>query len=128
MEMRAHHGQTFAASGLDILAGIWLIISPWVLAYAQLGAAASNAVVLGIIIALLACARFFGGAGVWASWLNFILGIWVLISPWVIGYAYNGVATRNAVIMGIIVLLLAFWSAVSDTGTTTGMHHPGAMT
>lgn len=31
----------------------------------------------------------------WARWTNLILGIWLVISPWVLGYDY-AVATYNS--------------------------------
>ncbi|MBX6746987.1 MAG: SPW repeat protein, partial [Acetobacteraceae bacterium] len=45
------------ASGLNIILGIWLIISPWVLGYSGLPWPLWNNVVCGILIALLAAAR-----------------------------------------------------------------------
>jgi hypothetical protein len=112
-----HQGHTATASGLDVLAGIWLLISPFVLSFRHLGDAVANNVVLGIIIGLLALYRFFSPThGVWVSWLNVLLGIWVLISPWVLGFNFTSpVARSNNVIMGIIVIILAGWSALATT-------------
>jgi hypothetical protein len=44
----------------------------------------------------------------WTSWLNVLLGAWLFVSPWVIGYAGVGAAEDHAA--GIIVLLLALGS------------------
>jgi hypothetical protein len=123
--IRHHEGQTVTASGLDVLAGIWLLISPFVLAFQHINAAATNNVIFGIVIGLLALYRFMNpatNAGV--SWLNVILGIWVLISPFVIGFSTYHVPTTNNVIMGIVVIILAGWSALA-TGSgsnTSGMN------
>jgi hypothetical protein len=121
-----HSGQVATASGLDILAGIWLIISPFFLAYANAPRATSNDVILGIIIASLAAVRFFGAyEQAWLSWINVLLGIWVLISPWALGYQTVPAPLWNNVILGIIVIILAAWSALAtdtsmESTTTTG--------
>jgi hypothetical protein len=117
-----HQGQVSTASGLDVLAGIWLLISPFVLAFHRLsGIATSNDVVLGIIIGLLALGRLSSPVrSAWMSWINVVLGIWVLISPWVLGFGNVQSAVTNNVIMGIIVIILAGWSALAtDTSSTS---------
>jgi hypothetical protein len=92
------------------------LISPFVLAFRNNAGAVSNNVVLGIVIGLLALYRFFSPArGVGVSWLNVLLGVWVLISPWVIGFNGLHTATTNNVIMGIIVIILAGWSALATS-------------
>ena len=116
-----HQGQVSTASGLDVLAGIWLLISPFVLAFHGHSAAVTNDVVLGIVIGILALVRSFNvsSSTVWLSWVNVILGIWVLISPWVLGFHTFGRATTNNVVMGIIVIILAAWSALATTSSIT---------
>src|ERR1051325_464116 len=112
-----HREQVATASGLDVLAGIWLLISPFVLLFHNIHSAAWNNVILGIVIGVLALYRFVKPAeGVGVSWLNVILGIWVLISPWVLRFSGYHTATVNNVVMGIIVIILAAWSALA-TGT-----------
>jgi hypothetical protein len=124
----SHAGQATAASGLDVLAAIWLLISPFVLRFRSTGSLVANDVILGIVIGILALVRFFSPSRstAWASWVNVVLGIWVLISPWVLGYAAYRTAMIDNVVMGIIVIILSLWSAsasmTSDhmtTATTT---------
>jgi hypothetical protein len=115
-----HRGQVATASGLDILAGIWLLISPFVLAFSRVTGAMANDVVLGIVIGVLAAIRFFGAyRQTWLSWINALLGVWVLISPWVVGYSFNHVALTINVVLGIIVIILACWSALATDTTST---------
>jgi hypothetical protein len=110
---RSYSGQASAASGLDVLAGIWLLISPFVLHFRGYSSLITNDVVLGIVIGILALIRFFSPSRgtVWASWVNVVLGIWVLISPWCLAYSAYRPAMTNNVIMGIIVIILGLWSA-----------------
>ena len=42
----------------------------------------------------------------WLSGINALVGIWMIISPWVVGFNHTGGATWSAVISGIIVLVL----------------------
>ncbi|HVS72296.1 MAG TPA: SPW repeat protein [Phycisphaerae bacterium] len=123
-----HQGQSSAASGLDVLAAIWLLISPFVLGFGNLGNAAGNNVILGIIIGILALIRLFNPVRtVGVSWLNVILGIWVIISPWVLGFDGNATAMTNNVIVGIIVIILAGWSALSTSPAANETLPPRAM-
>ena len=46
----------------------------------------------------------------WASWLSVILGVWLIISPWVVGFAGDTMATWNTLILGIVVVLLGFYA------------------
>jgi hypothetical protein len=41
------------------------------------------------------------------AWINVLAGIWLIISPWVLGFQANSAATWSAVITGIIVGLVA---------------------
>lgn len=106
------------ASGLDIIAGIWLIIAPYVLGYSSVASAAWNSVIFGIIIAVLAASREFGQGyrRAWPSWINVLIGLWLIISPFFLGFSHIGVAVWNSIIMGIVVAILAAWSALSTPG------------
>src|SRR3954469_7890715 len=53
------------------------------------------------------------------SWLNFILGIWLIVSPFVFLYRGISEALWDNVVVGILVALLAIWRAVADD--TEGM-------
>lgn len=46
----------------------------------------------------------------WVSWLNVLLGAWLFVAPWALGY--TGIAAAEEHTMGIIVLLLALGSVI----------------
>lgn len=100
------------ASTLNIIAGIWLIVAPFVLLYAD-QTAKVNDTVLGAVIAVFALVRALapGAATAWLSWLNTLWGIWLIIASFVLGY--GGIARPNEIVLGIIVGILGIWSAVS---------------
>jgi SPW repeat len=87
------------SSWVNILLGIWVIVSPFVLAFHSPKAVWSN-VITGAVIGILALIRWSMHQPGW-SWLNLILGIWLVISPFVL-FA-SGVAMWNNVIVGIII-------------------------
>ncbi len=111
------------ASGINVLAGIWLIISPFVLAFWRTPAATWDNIIVGIIVLILAAIRASNPARNPAlSWVNLILGIWIFISPFVLRYASFHAALRNDIILGIIVFICAIWSL----GATPRVRRRGA--
>ncbi|MEX0649469.1 MAG: SPW repeat protein [Candidatus Andersenbacteria bacterium] len=102
-------------SGIDVVAGLWLIIAPFVLGYASVTGALWNDVIFGIAIVLLAGSREVGEGYryAWPSWVAAAIGIWMIIAPFAIGYSFVTEALWNDVIIGIAVALLATWSALS---------------
>jgi hypothetical protein len=96
-------------SGLNVIAGIWLIIAPWVLAYSRRDPR-WNDVVFGIIVGIFALTRASGAyREEWLSWLNALIGIWLFVAAFTIDH--TGQAVWNDIILGIIVFLLAIGSA-----------------
>lgn len=46
------------------------------------------------------------------SWINALLGLWLLVAPFIIGYSgTSGGATWNDAIVGIIVIVIGVWGA-----------------
>ncbi|MCL4425322.1 MAG: SPW repeat protein [Firmicutes bacterium] len=54
---------------------------------------------------------------VWQNWVNVILGLWVLISPWVFGFSGNGGALWNNIIIGATVAVLAYTAATKSSNS-----------
>lgn len=104
--------QVTTASGLNVLAGIWLIIAPFVLGYAN-QTPTTNDIWLGIIVGVLALIRAVTRGAQWLSWINILAGIWLIIAPFVLGYAIT-TPRWNDIILGIIVIILALWSSGSQ--------------
>lgn len=109
----------------NLLLGAWLFVSPWVLQFVvptgSNASAAWNAWISGIVIAVVALVALFQSQQ-WKEWANILVGIWVAISPWVLGYTSLTTATSNAVIVGIITVCLAGWELYDIAAMTK----PGA--
>lgn len=111
--------QIKTAGWLNVLAGVWLIISPYVLGFARTSAA-TNAIIVGIIVGILALISATSPeSAMWTSWLNIILGVWMIISPFILGFT-GGAIVMNSIILGIIVIALSAWSSstTAKLGTT----------
>jgi len=103
------------SSWVNILLGIWVIISPFILGFHSSSAVWSN-VVAGVLVGILALLRWSMHQPGW-SWLNLILGIWLVISPFVL--FLSGAAMWNNAILGIIVAALALTNTYSKLSVET---------
>jgi hypothetical protein len=117
-----HSNQRKVASGLNFLVGLYLLVSAW--SGALTGGTRANGIILGIVVAILAATRFADSTGPWASWVNALIGIWLIISPWVYGTA-GQTWMWNTIVVGIIVLVLGLWGAMAGT---THDHPPTSTT
>lgn len=102
-------------SGTNIVAGVWLVAAPFILDYSNIAGAVWNDILVGVIVAILAWIRVGSpllNEGV--GWTNLVLGAWLILAPFVIGYSANTAALWNDVIIGFVVAVLAAMSAVSS--------------
>jgi hypothetical protein len=101
-------------SGLDGLAGLWLIAAPFVLGYSAFATAMWNDVIAGAAVLILAASRTMGDAYkvAWPSWVNAAIGVWLIIAPFALSYPTGSVAMTNDIIVGLIIAGLAAWSAL----------------
>src|SRR6185503_7651336 len=58
-----------------------------------------------IVVRAIARRGEIGMAEKWQDWASFALGLWLAISPWVMGYADHEAATWNAVGVGLSLAL-----------------------
>lgn len=107
----------------NLLLGAWLFASPWVMNYAsELPKAAWNAYLLGAAVALFAAIAVYMPKA-WEEGINIALGAWLVISPWVLGFAASQNIMLNAVIVGVLVLALALWAMVRDQDFQSWWHN-----
>lgn len=105
-----HKTNIRTASTLNILAAIWLIIAPFVLGFTGTAVATSSYIV-GILVAVMAFIRVSTPLQApWMSWVNGVLGVWTLLTPYIFGYFLASTAW-STVITGIIITGLGVWSA-----------------
>lgn len=107
----------------NVVLAILLFISPWVFQFAGApaagetggavgsSAAAWNAWLCALVVAGLAVAallRFFE----WEEWLNGLIGLWIMVSPWILGFSAMAAAMWSAVVLGALIAIASFWKAV----------------
>jgi hypothetical protein len=107
----------------NLILGIWLSVSPWVLEFgshappltAAAGAvdpaagaltAAWNAWVLGTIVALVSASAI-SRMEFWQERLNLVLAIWIFVAPWVLDFALLPEASWNHRVVGVLVFLIS---------------------
>ena len=106
------------AGGISLIAGLWLALSSYFMGMGF----GSNAFIVGILVALFGLIEWSNAEStMWVSWLNGILGVWLLISPMFLALAMG--AIWNSVILGIIIAAVAIWGGMSSS-STMGMGHP----
>ncbi|MGA9091384.1 MAG: SPW repeat protein [Bradyrhizobium sp.] len=94
---------------------IFLCLSPWLFSRAN-GTAAIDLRASGAAIALLSLAAMLAFA-TWEEWTNLLLGIWLIVSPWVLGFAHTR-AMHFSIGVGAAVAFLAaieLWLAYEAT-------------
>jgi hypothetical protein len=118
-----NHEQNMAAvkttATINLLAGIWLFISPWVYR-TYMVSNAWNSWIVGALIVVFAASRLYNpmirGLGV----VNLVLGAWTFASPWIYGYTGDTSRFVNSLCVGVVVFVLSIY------GSSVEMGHPTA--
>ncbi|MER7009536.1 SPW repeat protein [Dactylosporangium sp. NPDC000555] len=115
VELRARYDQlaeTPAAritDGVLALTGLYLAISPWVVGFTPFAFNLTvNNLICGIAVALLASGFAVAyGRTHSLAWLPVVVGVWTIITPWVIlrGFATGGIIANNIVVGAIMIVL-----------------------
>lgn len=93
-------------NNLNVLLGTFLFFSPWILGYRAEQTACWNAWASGALVCAVAFAALFYFK-TWEEWLNLLLGSWICVSPWLLGFADQSRATGIHVIVGMSVAVVA---------------------
>ena len=98
---------------VNALLGAWLILSPWVVGFADERIAMFNFVAVGVLLIAAAIGAIVVPKA-WEEWVEVALGVWLMASPWLLGFAGNMVAMQNALFCGLLVTVLALWVLGTD--------------
>lgn len=102
---------------LNGIVGIWLIVSPWVLRFGMTTGPQStmtwNFVVSGAIALVLAIAAL-SAYRMWEEWVDVILGLWLIASPWVLNFHTIRPALWSAIISGAVIVIAAGWNLIDE--------------
>ena len=101
----------------NALLGAWLMFSPLALSFQSDLTAVANAVLVGIALVATALGAIFVPRA-WEEWTETILGLWLAVSPWVLGFQ-SPAARAAAVVTGLVILTLALWSLQDQDSTAS---------
>lgn len=105
------------ADWVNLILGIWVLVSPWVLAFSASTGATWSAVVLGVLVIAASAWALSQSELMLVEWANLVLGILLFIAPWVIGYFGSALPAWNSWIFGVLVFLVAAYTFIPSTHT-----------
>lgn len=97
-----------AQNWINVVLGIWLFLSPWVLASpvdtstGAIALASWNFWIVGAIVAISA-GMALQDLQPWEEWVNLVLAVWLFFSPWILGFSMATGFLWNALLVGVIV-------------------------
>ena len=121
MRTSSRTSQDTVLNGINAVAGLVLLFSPWMFGFADTASAAWNAWIVGAIIAIVALSSLVA-LQQWEEWANVVLGVWAIVAPWALGFSALSGAVAIHVVVGLIVAVLAaveLWSTNNRPMSTT---------
>ena len=98
---------------VNLILGVWLFITPFIFGMiSATGTVAWNGYIFGTIVAALSIWALVQPRP-WEEWTNLVVGIWLILSPFVLGFTTETAAMWNHLIVGIIVGVDALWAATA---------------
>lgn len=94
---------------MNLILAVALFLSPWVMGFAGEFMPAWNAWILGVVIGALALATLTAFSE-WEEWVNMVLGIWLVLAPWLLDFATNANAMWTHVVVGLLVAAISAWA------------------
>ncbi len=97
---------------LNVIVGAWVFLSPFLLGFSSSGTALWNNLIAGALLAVLALWAYLGQQPQ-VYWGVVVVGIWLLLSPFILGFSGATAALWNDVITGILGAALGLWGALA---------------
>lgn len=112
--MRQHQygGMLKISNIVEVVLGIWLVICPFVLEFSDVTMAVWNSVLLGLAVVIFASIKTSeeGKKLNWPSWINLLIGIWLIMSPFMLQFSDNNRAYWNTLVLGVVLAILSIWN------------------
>lgn len=103
----------------NLVLAVWLFIAPYVAFEARDDMAAWNAYICGVVVAIFAIAAL-RRPQVWEEWLNLVVGVWLIVAPFALGFSDQPAATWNQIIVGLLIGGDALWAALQYSPRRVG--------
>ena len=72
-----------------------------------------NFVICGAIALVLAVAAL-TAYRMWEEWVDVVLGLWLIASPWILNFSTVRPALWSAIISGAIIVIAAGWNLIAE--------------
>ncbi|MEK7626665.1 MAG: SPW repeat protein [Patescibacteria group bacterium] len=46
----------------------------------------------------------------WTHWTLIALGIWLVLSPWILGFSAFNLPAWNNILMGVLIVIFSIWN------------------
>ncbi len=106
---------------LNLGLGFWLILSPLLLVnpYSpiQFDLVTMHSFIMGAIVVIIAGATLLQFK-IWEEWVEVVLGVWLVVSPFILGFNHMTVAMVNHILIGLIIAVDSIW-VISDMSPAT---------
>ena len=96
----------------NLVLGAWVFASPWVLNYGGTTAALNAYVMGGGIVVFALIAAYMPKA--WEEIINMLLGVWLVVSPFVLGFSAMTEIALHTVVVGILATAFAIWAMSNE--------------
>lgn len=106
---------------VGLVLGVLLVLSPWIMGFSGMTAAAASAWLIGAATVVLFAVALFQPDYQWEEWVNLALAVLLLISPFALGFATVTGAAYTHWILGILIGADAIWALTEIRGHT---HRP----
>ncbi len=111
---------------VNMLLGLCLAIAPWVMGFDTMTSPTLNAVAAGLALVALAMGALMMPRA-WEEWGEAAMGLWMVLSPWILGFGMVRVAMTSTVAIGLAVLALAAWTLATDKDFAPWLHRDKVM-
>lgn len=101
---------------VTVLLGLWILISPLVLGFAHGHRDVMwNSWLIGVLVLIVSAGRAVAEVPMlWQEALDLVLGVWLVLSPWVLGFSAELPARICTVAAGVLLAGIALLTVVSD--------------
>ena len=106
MKTLEHRTGDDAINWINGVVAVTFMLSPWLLGFSEHPTASWNAWMSGAVIGIVALSALVT-AYEWEEWLNLLLGMWVAVSPWLLGFMAVSSATSAHLAAGALMTALA---------------------
>ena len=102
-----------AAAGFVLLAGLYLVLAPWITGFGGAGVLALSDTLVGLVLVALAIARTATRRLALIGWVVPVLGAWAAVSPWLLRHAGETSPSTGALIGNVVAGLVVVVAGVA---------------